>query len=70
MPLSYFLTLLTLHRARLAYLKEHPDQGSVTLEKVVITAIVVAAAVGAGIVLRDLIKGQSDKIETEVNNAP
>jgi hypothetical protein len=65
--LRFMLTLLTLHRARLGYLRDHPDEGSVTLEKVVITAIIVAAAVGAGVLLRDLIEQKGDEIENEVN---
>jgi hypothetical protein len=64
MTLAFYATLLTLHRARLAHLREHPDQGSVTLEKVVITAILVAAAVSVGLILRNLAEGKANSIDT------
>ena len=64
MSLSFFATLLTLHRARLGYLREHPEAGSVTLEKVVITAILVAAAVSVGVILRNLAEGKANSIDT------
>jgi hypothetical protein len=64
MSISLYLTWLTLHRARLAYLREHPDQGSVTLEKVVITAVLVAGALVVGGILVNLASNRASSIDT------
>ena len=57
-------TLLTLHRARLAHFRAHPDQGSVTLEKVVITAVLVGGAILVGGILVNLARDTANNIET------
>jgi hypothetical protein len=62
MSISVYVTLLTLHRARLAYLREHPDQGSVTLEKLVITAVMIGIAVAAGAILLGKAEGKANSI--------
>jgi len=62
--ISIYLMLLTLHRARLDYLREHPDEGSVTLEKVVITAVLVAGAIVVGGILVNVATDSANNIET------
>lgn len=61
--LSIWFMLLTLHRARLGYLREHPDEGSVTLEKVVITAVLVGGAITVGAVIVDRAKGGAENLK-------
>lgn len=62
--IAIYWLLLTLHRARLGYLREHPDEGSVTLEKVVITAVLVAGAIVVGTILVTTATNSANNIET------
>lgn len=62
--IAIYLMLLTLHRARLGYLQQHPDEGSVTLEKVVITAVLVAGAIVVGGILVNVATDGANNIET------
>jgi hypothetical protein len=62
--IAIYLMLLTFHRARLGYLREHPDEGSVTLEKVVITAVLVAGAIIVGGILVTKAGDSANNIDT------
>jgi len=62
--IAIYLMLLTFHRARLSYLREHPDEGSVTLEKVVITAVLVAGAIIVGGILVTKAGDSANNIDT------
>lgn len=58
------VTLLRFHQARLAVLRADPDQGSVTLEKVVITALMVGIAVAVGAILLNKATTSANNIQT------
>jgi hypothetical protein len=64
MNLAVMVMVFQLYRARLAVLRADPDQGSVTLEKVVITALLVAGAIAVGTVLVAKATGTAESIDT------
>jgi hypothetical protein len=58
------ITLFRFQRARLALLRDGDDRGSVTLEKVVITAIMVSIAIAVGVILMNRAKDTANNIQS------
>ena len=63
------LALVTLFRAKPALTPAHSDERGITLQTVIITAVLALAAAGAGIVIYNVVRQEANEISTSAAEA-